>query len=129
MAAIFCPSCGARAEYQFSAPNFCSKCGKAYLESKMNNLTAKMRIAKTKNNSLTKNVEEIDDEYDFDDSDDANDDGFSSATRVPHINKLQVEIDSSTDVRVIKFEDLINQNSNSNFIKGKNLNLDDLTNR
>ena len=30
MASIFCPSCGSKSEYQFAAPNFCSKCGQPY---------------------------------------------------------------------------------------------------
>lgn len=130
MASIFCPTCGFKSEYQFSAPNFCSKCGKPYLEahgiSRSANLTSQMRSARFK----TAN-QKIEDDYDDDDdesnSDELETDSFSNAVKVPKIRKLDVEIDSSTDVRVVKFENLLNGNSNSDvFLKSRSRQLDDL---
>jgi len=123
MASIFCPSCGAKSEYQFSAPNFCSKCGKPYLESRIETFTSQMRTAKSKKQNFRQNEDTFDEVEDSDDNDGGD---FSSATRVPRITRLDVEIDSSTDVRVIKFGDLVNQNGDSSFAKGKSLYLDDL---
>jgi len=129
MASIFCPSCGAKSEYQFSAPNFCSKCGKSYVEthvaSKSINSISQMRSARFKASS-EQNEEDYDDNEESD-SDDSETDSFSNAVKVPRIRKLDVEIDSSTDVRIIKFENLLNGNSNSDvFSKSKSRQLDDL---
>ena len=128
MASIFCPTCGFKSEYQFSAPNFCSKCGKPYLEahgiSKSANLTSQMRSARFK--TPTQQNEELYDDED-EDSDDSGTDSFSNAVKVPRIRKLDVDIDLSTDVRVVKFENLLNGNSNSDvFLKSRSRQLDDL---
>lgn len=107
MAIIFCPVCGSKSEYKFAVPNFCYKCGSAYNQT---------------SNLNKKNL--IDSSYEEDDYDDSNEDedDFSNSTRVPRISKLQIEIDSSTDVRILKFENLLN-NTASSFEKPKNLEL------
>ncbi len=111
MAAIFCPVCGSRSEYKFAVPNFCYKCGSAYNQS--------ATLAKQ---AQTKKI--IDDDYEDEEvEDDENFADFSNSTRVPRISQLQVEIDASTDVRVVKFEDLINGDSNSSFKRPKNLDI------
>jgi len=109
MATIFCPVCGSKSEYKFAIPNFCYKCGSAYNQS--TNLNKK--------NLVNDDYEENDDE---DGSEDESD--FSNSTRVPRISRLQVEIDASTDVRVIKFQDLLN-NTSSPFERPKNLDLNE----
>jgi hypothetical protein len=108
MAAIFCPVCGSKSEYKFATPNFCYKCGSAY-----NQLTNSLNLNK-------KNL--IEDSYEDEDEDSGDESDFSNSTRVPRISRLQVEIDASTDVRVVKFEDLLNNNSSS-FERPKNLDL------
>lgn len=114
MATIFCPVCGCKSEYKFATPNFCYKCGSAYNQSAASSY------------NLNKNYENNNNNGDSDE-DDGEDDGdmgdFSNSTRVPRISRLQVEIDASTDVRVVKFEDLLNSNSISEFKKPKNLDL------
>jgi hypothetical protein len=117
MASIFCPSCGSKSEYKFATPNFCFKCGSAYSGS--SNFTQSSKIFKQ---TSSKQSIEDDDTYEDEDSDE-NFEDFSNSTRVPRISKLQVEIDSDTDVRVIKFEDFLNGNLNSKFKRPKNLDI------
>ena len=117
MASIFCSSCGSKSEYKFAAPNFCYKCGNPY--SRSSNF---LHSSKT-----FKSEPSIDSEMegeDYEDEDFGED--FSNSTRVPRISKLHVEIDSSTDVKVVKFEDILNSNSNSSFKRPKNLDLDNI---
>lgn len=123
MASIFCPSCGSKSEYKFAVPNFCFKCGGAYSQS--SNSSQINRSLKT-SELKTSDPDERDD---WDNEDDDSEEGFSdfsNSTRVPRISRLQVEIDSSTDVRVVKFGDLLNENSTSSFKRPKNLDLDNL---
>lgn len=109
MASIFCPSCGSKSEYKFAIPNFCYKCGNSYSQS--------AGLKKTILPSISEDVDldEGEENEDFEE--------FSNSTRVPRISRLQVEIDSSTDVKVLKFEDFIN-NSTSSFKRPKNLDID-----
>lgn len=110
MASIFCPACGCKSEYKFATPNFCYKCGSAYNQSSS---------CSNKNNESNN----IDEDYQDDEEDDGDVGDFSNSTRVPRISKIQVEIDSSTDVKIVKFQDLLNGNSSSQFKKPKNLEL------
>jgi hypothetical protein len=124
MANIFCPHCGSKAEYQFAAPNFCYKCGLPYSESRAvpKSQSPISRVSKSRilrNEDLDDQVEE-DVEFDDDDSESTN------INRVPRISKIQVEIDSSTDIRSYKFGDLVNGNSSSTFKRSKTVNLEDL---
>jgi len=112
MASIFCPSCGSRSEYKFAAPNFCYKCGSSYSQ------TSVFKKTSVSTRSEVEDLEVNDDEDVDDDFEE-----FSNSTRVPRISRLQVDIDSNTDVRVLKFEDIIN-NSTSSFKRPKNLNID-----
>jgi hypothetical protein len=129
MASIFCPSCGSKSEYQFAIPNFCSKCGKSYIENSKSN--ASIRPLSKKINSRIKNQDPEVNNDEFDDNDDEdvyNDEDYSNASRVPKISKIQVEIDCSTDVKVFKFDDLINGNLNNEFKIQKSRNINDLIN-
>jgi hypothetical protein len=108
MASIFCPSCGSKSEYKFATPNFCFKCGSSY--SQTPNLT-----------KATKNPDPDERDWDEEDEDGEDFSDFSNSTRVPRISRLQVETDSSTDVKIIKFGDLLNENSTSSFKRPKNL--------
>jgi hypothetical protein len=125
MANIFCPSCGAKAEYQFSAPNFCHKCGLPYSQgvavAKSHLLSSRPTRSRSMRNELPEVQEEDDSSYEDDDSDSTN------VNRVPRLSKIQVEIDSSTDIRSYKFEDFLSGNSSS-FKKPRSVNLDDLLN-
>lgn len=117
MAFIFCPSCGSRSEYKFATPNFCFKCGSAYSGS--SNFT---HSSKTFKNTASKTVSDDEDIYDDEEVEEDSED-FSNSTRVPRISRLQVEIDSDTDVKVMKFEDFLSGNSNSSFKRPKNLDI------
>jgi hypothetical protein len=126
MATIFCPSCGSKSEYQFSMPNFCSKCGKSYIE-KYENANATSILQKRK--KINTKVEDNDDfDNDFEDDDDFDAEDFSNSSRVPRIGKIQVEIDSSTDVKVFKFDDLVNGTVNNEFKIQRSRNINDLIN-
>lgn len=115
MASIFCSSCGSKSEYKFAPPNFCYKCGSGY--SRSLNFSNSSKNFKAE---LAQDTEVEDEDYEDEDSSE----DFSNSTRVPRISRLQVEIDSSTDVKVVKFEDLLNNNSTSSFKRPKNLDLD-----
>jgi len=117
MAFIFCPSCGSRSEYKFATPNFCFKCGSAYSGS--SNFT---QSSKTFKNIASKTVGNDEEVYDEEEAEEDSED-FSNSTRVPRISRLQVEIDSDTDVKVMKFEDFLNGNSNSSFKRPKSLDI------
>jgi hypothetical protein len=113
MASIFCPSCGSKSEYQFAPPNFCSKCGQPYAGRTANKkmpTSAQVKLRKTQS-----------DEQDFveDDEDGESyaEDVFSDSTRVPRLRSLQVDIDNSSDVRVVKMSDLLNGNFEQQSLK------------
>ena len=120
MATIFCPSCGSKSEYKFATPNFCFKCGSAYSQpSAIAQNSRNLKFSQSKDSDPDdRDDEEEDSDEDFGD--------FSNSTRVPRISRLQVEIDSSTDVRVVRFGDLLNENSTSSFKRPKNLDLDNM---
>jgi len=113
MASIFCPSCGSKSEYQFAPPNFCSKCGQPYagrtLHKKMP-ISAQVKLRKNQ-------PEEEDLIEDFSDEESYGEDTFSDSTRVPRLRSLQVDIDHSSDVRVVKMSDLVNGNFEQQSLK------------
>lgn len=125
MASIFCPSCGSKSEYQFAAPNFCSKCGQPYTgrtSHKKMPISAQVKLRKTQS-----------DEQDFieDDEDIESyaEDVFSDSTRVPRLRSLQVDIDHSSDIRVVKMSDLINGNFQQQSLKlGERQSIDEAMN-
>lgn len=113
MASIFCPNCGSKSEYQFAPPNFCSKCGQPYTgrtSHKKMPISAQVKLRKTQS-----------DEQDFiEDDEDAEsyaEDVFSDSTRVPRLRSIQVDIDHSSDIRVVKMSDLINGNFEQQSLK------------
>jgi hypothetical protein len=120
MPAIFCPTCGSKSDYQFSMPNFCSKCGNSYIEKRQNPI-----LPKTTSASKVEPPDDRDDDWD-DDGEDYDSDNFSNASRVPRISRIDVDIDVDTGIRSFKFGDILNSNVNSTFKKSRNLNLDDL---
>ena len=118
MASIFCPSCGSKSEYKFAVPNFCFKCGSAYSQSSNSSqITRNLKTFQSKDSEPDDRDEE-DEDFDEDFAE------FSNSTRVPRISRLQVDIDSSTDVKIVKFGDLLNENSTSSFKRPKNLDFD-----
>lgn len=125
MASIFCPSCGNKSEYQFAPPNFCSKCGQPYAgktSHKKMPASAQVKLRKTQS-----------EEQDFTEDDEAEEtyaeDVFSDSTRVPRLRSLQVDIDNSSDVRVVKMSDLLNGNFEQQSLKlGEHQNIDEVIN-
>jgi hypothetical protein len=125
MASIFCPSCGSKSEYQFAAPNFCSKCGQPYAgrtSHKKMPISAQVKLRKTQS-----------DEQDFVEDEDSGEtyaeDVFSDSTRVPRLRSLQVDIDNSSDVRVVKMSDLLNGNFEHQSLKlGQRQSIDEAMN-
>lgn len=96
MATIFCPNCGFKSTYQFAIPNFCSKCGQAYLSRSSVNLKSK----KTP----------IQDE-DYEEFDEDGDEPFSNSLIVPKISKIQVDLDLSTsEIKSFKFGEIFGEN-------------------
>jgi hypothetical protein len=118
MASIFCPSCGSKSEYKFATPNFCFRCGNPY-----SSVSSLKKTSATINSPEIENAE-LDEDEDLEDPEDFEE--FSNSTRVPRISKLQVEVDSTTDVRVFKFENIA-ENSTSPFKRSKNLNIDNIS--
>ena len=105
MANIFCPTCGAKSTYNLSPPNFCGKCGLPYAQTpQVNN-----RLSQSRLSSKRVIEQQNEDVYDDEEGDDESIAGsyYSDSNRVPRISKLSVEIDSSTDVKVFKFSDLL----------------------
>lgn len=123
MSSIFCPSCGAKAEYQFSAPNFCSKCGRSYSNSFSTQKPLLRSTLKAKIAQKNQEPEDPNEEFEEDENLDSEDDvSYSNVSRVPRLRKIDVEIDSQTDVRIFKFENFLD-NAQSNFTKPKKLDL------
>jgi hypothetical protein len=122
MATIFCANCGSKAEYQFSAPNFCGKCGKSYSRNFSPTKSLLRSSLKSKNAPKNEGFEDFDDNSDenSNEHDDSDDISYSNSSTVPRLRKIDVEIDSETDVRVFKFEDFLN-NSPTKFQKPKDL--------
>lgn len=125
MASIFCPHCGSKAEYKFSPPNFCYKCGMSY-----GGISTSVQKHKQVSRSRRSQVEDADDDVEYEsEEDEVGESYFSNSTRVPRISKLSVEIDTSSDVRVVKFSDLMSPSyETSQFPRGKTQNLSDLSN-
>lgn len=119
MASIFCPTCGSKSEYQFAKPNFCYKCGNPY------SITSKRIFSSL---SKKKIVEEDESDYGDDSEDESfEDESFSNSISVPRLSNLKVDIDSSTNVRVLKIEDLSKGNIiESKFQFGKRQNIGDI---
>lgn len=118
MNTIFCQSCGSKAQYNFAPPNFCAKCGQKY---HTNTNQSKQLLSKSK---FAKNNLRDDDEFDDEDYEDDSGADFSDSKFVPRIKNINVEIDSSTNVRVFTLGDLLNQKSqNQSFPLGKRQNL------
>ena len=115
MANIFCPTCGAKSIYNISPPNFCGKCGLPYVQTSQT--SARLSQSKLASRKVAQQQQEDDD---FFDENDDNSDGsiggsyYSDSNRVPRISKLLVETDSSTDVRVFKFSDLLSEKNIDN---------------
>ena len=107
MASIFCPSCGSKSEYQFAPPNFCSKCGQPHAGRTLNKKMPISARIKTK----TQTQEDLtDEEFENEDDESHGGDFFSDSTRVPRLRDLKVDIDISSDIRVVKMSDLLNGN-------------------
>ena len=127
MASIFCPSCGSKSEYQFAPPNFCSKCGQPYAGRTFHKrmpISAQTKLQKNQSNNqdLTDDDNEIDEES-------YSEDVFSDSTRVPRLRSLQVDIDNSSDVRVVKMSDLLNGNFEHQSLKlGQRQSIDEAMN-
>ena len=108
MAFIFCSNCGAKAEYNFSAPNFCSKCGESFSGKKN---VSKFSPASQSNS----NIEEVDDEESFENDAES---FYSNSTRVPRIKNIEVDVSNSEiGARIVKMSDLINGNYNQQAFK------------
>jgi len=102
MAIIFCPHCGSKSTYQFAMPNFCSKCGQAYLSKS----SANLKIKKTAPDD-EEDEENFEEDGDFDRSE-----SFSNSSIVPNISRIQVELDFSTsEVKSFKFGEIFGENN------------------
>ena len=125
MAFIFCSHCGSKAEYKFSPPNFCYKCGMSH-----GGIATSVQKHKQISRSRRSEANDIEDEGEYEDTEDENGESyFSNSTRVPRITRLSVDIDASSDVRVIKFSDLMSPSYEATqFPKGKTQSLSDLSN-
>lgn len=115
MGNIFCPACGSKSTYNLSPPNFCSKCGSAYNSTFITNDSDLNKRMPSRRAASSRNQEPEDDDFEEEFDDDEGGGAkvvggyFSDSTKVPRINKLAVEIDSSTDVRVYKLSDLLKE--------------------
>jgi hypothetical protein len=124
MAFIFCPHCGCKAEYKFSAPNFCHKCGLPY-----NSGTSAVQKHRQLSRSKRLRDEDLEEEpEDIENEDDTGESYFSNSTRVPRISRLNVDVEMSSDVRVVKFSDLISPNYEATkFPRGRTQSLSDFS--
>jgi hypothetical protein len=124
MASIFCSSCGSKAEYKFSAPNFCGKCGSSY--SPQRSIQAK----KISSPVLERNVsrDDEDDEYNEEDGDELDSDSFSNSNHVPRIRKLNVDIDLTPAFRTTTIGEIFGESRSNNFQISKRKDLEDLRN-
>jgi hypothetical protein len=99
MSITYCPDCGKKHEYNFAKPNFCSGCGLSFGASK----------PKT---AIKASVKE--DEDDFDEEDfEGDDDSFSNATSVPHIRKIQVDIERDEEYNTFDLGSIIGGTSSA----------------
>ena len=117
MATIFCPSCGSKHDYQFSAPNFCSKCGQPCQGNsrQSKHLLSKSKFAKE--NPINE-VERNDDDESYDEEED-----YSNSVRVPRLKNIAVDVElENGENRVVRMQDLADMNGRtSKFPFGKRL--------
>lgn len=97
MSAIFCSSCGMKHTYQYAVPKFCSGCGSS--------LGAVMQTAPKK--TVAKASKEEDDDVD----DDLDDEVFSDSDYVPNIRKIQVEVETASNINTFTLGSILNQKS------------------
>jgi hypothetical protein len=111
MSLIFCSNCGNKSEYQFSPPNFCSKCGTSY--------SSRFGVKKTKSSIKDKSQNSSSEEEYFEEINDSSEDEdfFSNSTRIPIINSIKVDIESYSNIRVVKMSDIVNGNSSEDKLK------------
>jgi len=98
MSISYCPDCGKKHEYNFAKPNFCSSCGLSFGTSK----------PKTINKVSAK-----EDAEDFNEEDFEGDDSFSNATSVPHIRKIQVDIEIDEEYNTFDLGSIIGGTSSA----------------
>ena len=111
MPLIFCSSCGNKSEYQFSPPNFCSKCGNPH-SSKIGSRKSLSSSKEVARDPLSEQDSDNEDDYENEEED-----FFSNSTRVPRINSIKVDIESSSSVRVVKMSDIVNGNLSEEKLK------------
>jgi hypothetical protein len=111
MAFIFCSNCGSKAEYNFSPPNFCSKCGESFSGRK----SSSKIIAQSK---PSLDIEEINEDEELNNDSES---FFSNSTRVPRIRNIEVDISNSEiGARTVKMSDLMNGVHNQQPFKAGN---------
>ena len=99
MSITYCPDCGKKHEYNFAKPNFCSGCGSPF------------GVAKLK--AINKvSAHENQDDFDEDDFE-GDDDSFSNATSVPHIRKIQVDIERDEEYNTFDLGSIISGTSSA----------------
>jgi hypothetical protein len=111
MPLIFCSSCGNKSEYQFSPPNFCSKCGNPH-SSKIGSRKSLSSSKEVARDPLSEKDSDNEDDYENEEED-----FFSNSTRVPRINSIKVDIESSSSIRVVKMSDVVNGNLSEEKLK------------
>jgi hypothetical protein len=93
MSITYCPDCGKKHEYNFAKPNFCSGCGSPFGAAKLKAI-----------NKVS--AQENQDDFDEDDFE-GDDDSFSNATSVPHIRKIQVDIERDEEYNTFDLGSII----------------------
>lgn len=93
-------------------------------------ISTSMQKHKQVSRSRRSQEEDVGDDVEYEnEEDEVGESYFSNSTRVPRISKLNVDIDISSDVRVVKFSDLMSPSyETSQFPRGKTQNLSDLSN-
>tara|TARA_R110002020_G_scaffold278249_2_gene493701 strand:+ start:1006 stop:1398 length:393 start_codon:yes stop_codon:yes gene_type:complete len=89
----YCPTCGAGTEYSLTKPKFCNSCGEAFAS---NTKLPVKRVFRTNPVNPIEMVQEEEPEEEFE---------------APNINKLQFDLESSSNVSVNKIQDIVATNS------------------
>jgi len=97
MSVTFCSSCGAKHEYNYAKPKFCSSCGNS-----LGLQLTESSVGRAKNNAVN------DDDYDDGEEDDLSN---SDSNRVPNIRKLDFELEIDTDINTFSLGSIFGQPS------------------
>lgn len=110
MNAVFCSNCGAKHQYSFAKPNFCSKCGSTMGAS----IASESKVKEARVQSRAKP-----EDYEYDDEE------YSDVDYAPNLRKIDVDVEQFSDNSSFTLGSLFGDTSSPSQPRRKSFELDD----